>query len=106
VSVVVVATITPRPDAVDAVRAALLDAVPAVHAEPGCELYALHEADGVFVMVERWESPEALRAHGKAEALTTLGAALADKLAAPPEVRRLTAVPAGDPAKGEVRPGA
>ncbi|WP_346621651.1 putative quinol monooxygenase [Blastococcus montanus] len=101
-SVVVVATITPKAEAVDAVREAILAAVPAVHAEPGCELYALHEGDGVFVMVERWESPEALRAHGKAEALTTLGAALADKLAAPLEVRRLTAVPAGDADKGAI----
>jgi len=100
VSVVVVATITPRPDAVDAVREALLAAVPEVHAEPGCELYALHEADGVFVMVERWESPDAMRVHGKAEALTTLGAELAGKLAAAPDVRRLTAIPAGDPGKG------
>ena len=101
-SVVVVATITPRPEAVDAVREAILAAVPKVHAEPGCELYALHEGDGLFVMVERWESPDALRVHGKAEALTTLGAALADKLAAPLDVRRLTAVPAGDPDKGAI----
>lgn len=99
-SVVVVATLTPKPEAVDAVREAILAAVPQVHAEPGCELYALHEGDGVFVMVERWESPEALRAHGKAEALTILGAALADKLAAPPDVRRLAPVPAGEQGKG------
>ncbi|MCA0144621.1 putative quinol monooxygenase [Blastococcus sp. LR1] len=101
-SVVVVATITPRPDAVDAVREAVLAAVPQVHAEPGCEKYALHEADGVFVMVERWESREALKAHGKAEALTNLGAAIGDKLAAPLDVRYLTAVPAGDPEKGAI----
>ena len=99
-SVVVVATITPKADQVDAVRDAILAAVPKVHAEPGCELYALHEGDGVFVMVERWESPEALKVHGRAETLTTLGGALADKLAAPPDVRRLAPVPAGDADKG------
>jgi quinol monooxygenase YgiN len=102
VSVVVVATVTPKADQVDAVREALLAAVPAVHAEPGCERYALHEGDGQFVMVERWESADALRIHGKAEALTTLGAQLADKLAAPLDVRRLTAVPAGEPEKGAI----
>jgi quinol monooxygenase YgiN len=48
-------------------------------------------------MVERWESADALRVHGKAEALTTLGGQLAGKLAAAPDVRRLTPVPAGDP---------
>jgi quinol monooxygenase YgiN len=100
VSVVVVATITPKTDQVDAVREALLAAVPKVHAEPGCELYAVHEADGQFVMVERWESPEALKVHGKAAALTTLGGELAGKLTAAPDVRRLAPVPAGDPDKG------
>ena len=101
-SVVVVATISPKPDHVDAVREALLAAVPLVHAEPGCELYALHEDGGRFVMVERWESPEALKVHGKAEALTTLGGHLAGKLQAAPDVLRLTAVPAGEPGKGAV----
>jgi quinol monooxygenase YgiN len=100
VSVVVVATITPKPDQVDAVREALLAAVPKVHAEPGCELYAVHEGRGHFVMVERWESHDALKVHGTAEALTTLGGQLADKLDGPLDVRRLTAVPAGDPDKG------
>ena len=99
-SVVVVATITPKADQVDAVRDALLAAVPKVHAEPGCELYALHEGDGQFVMVERWESPEALKVHGRAEALTTLGGQLAGKLAAPVEMRRVAPLPAGDAAKG------
>jgi quinol monooxygenase YgiN len=102
VSVVVVATITPKPDQVDAVREAILAAVPKVHAEPGCELYAVHEGKGTFVMVERWESPEALKAHGSAEALTTLGGQLADKLEGPLDVRRLTPVPAGDAGKGAV----
>jgi quinol monooxygenase YgiN len=100
VSVVVVATITPKSDEVDAVRDALLTAVPKVHAEPGCELYAVHEGNGQFVLVERWETPEALKVHGRAEALTTLGGQLADKLAAPLDVRRLAPVPAGEAAKG------
>jgi quinol monooxygenase YgiN len=102
VSVVVVATITPKPDEVEAVREAILAAVPKVHAEPGCELYAVHEGPGHFVMVERWESTEALKAHGTAEALTILGGQLAGRLDGPPVVRRLTAVPAGDPGKGAV----
>jgi quinol monooxygenase YgiN len=102
VSVVVVATLTPKPDEVDAVRAAILEAVPKVHAEPGCELYAVHESEDGFVMVERWESPDALRVHGRAEALTTLGQRLAGRLTGAPELLRLTPVPAGDAAKGSV----
>jgi quinol monooxygenase YgiN len=101
VPVVVVATITPRPDARDAVREAIQRSIPRVHAEPGCELYALHEADdGSFVMIERWESPEALRTHGTGEALRALGGELAGKVSGPPQVRRLSPVPAGDAGKG------
>ena len=100
-SVVVVATITPLPGEEDVVRAAILESIPKVHAEPGCELYALHEADdGSFVMIEHWESPEALAVHGKADALRALGAELAGKVAGPPQVRRLTPVPGGDSGKG------
>jgi quinol monooxygenase YgiN len=102
VSVVVVAVITPLPEHVDAVREAILAAVPQVHEEPGCELYALHEADGEFVMVERWASADALRVHGKAEALTALGGRLAGKVAGAPVVKRLAPVPAGDAEKGAV----
>lgn len=99
-SVVVVATLTPKPEHVDAVREAILAAVPKVHAEPGCELYALHEGAGAFVLVERWESVETLDVHGRGEALAELGAALKGKVAGPSDVVRLTAIPAGDPRKG------
>jgi len=102
VSVVVVATITPKPGEEDAVREAILAAGPKVHSEPGCELYAAHEADGTFVMVEKWESPEALATHGSADALRELGAALKGRVAAPPDVKRLTPLPAGDAGKGAV----
>jgi quinol monooxygenase YgiN len=101
-SVVVVATLTPKPGQQDAVREALLAAVPEVHAEPGCELYALHEEDGNFVFVERWESPEALATHSRGEALARLGAALTGLTAGPSQVRRLTPLHAGDATKGAV----
>ncbi len=99
-SVVVVATISPKPEHVDEVRQAVLETVPKVHEEPGCERYALHEGRGQLVMVEQWESPEALATHGKAEALTELSQRLEGKLTERPAVTVLTAVPAGDPAKG------
>jgi quinol monooxygenase YgiN len=101
-SVVVVATITPRAGEQDAVREALLAAVPRVHAEPGCERYALHEQDGRFVIVERWESAEALAAHSRGVALAELGAALQGLTEGPSDVRRLTPLPTGDPGKGAV----
>jgi quinol monooxygenase YgiN len=100
VSVVVVATITPSAGEEEAVREAILTAIPKVHAEPGCELYALHEGKGNFVMIERWESPDALKVHSGAEALAELGAALAGKTEGALDVVRLAPVPAGDAGKG------
>ena len=52
--VVVVATMTAKSDSVDKVRQACEQAVEAVHDEPGCQLYSVHEADGTFVFVEQW----------------------------------------------------
>ncbi len=100
-SVVVVATITPQPEHAQAVREAVLAAVPQVHAEEGCERYALHEArDGSLVMIEQWAGPEALAAHGKGEPFTALSRQLEGKLAGTPELQVLSPVPTGDDAKG------
>jgi quinol monooxygenase YgiN len=102
VSVVVVATITPRPEHRDEVIAAFTATIPRVHAEDGCELYALHAAADRLIMVEKWASRDALAAHSKGAALAALNPALAGKVAGPPEVIVLDAVPAGDPAKGQL----
>ena len=100
-SVVVAATITPQSEHADADREAVLAAVPQVHAEEGCERYALHEArDGSLVMIEQWASPEALAAHGKGEPFTELSRQLEGKLAGAPELQVLSPLPAGDDAKG------
>jgi quinol monooxygenase YgiN len=101
-SVVVVATILPLPEHRDEVIAAIRSAVEQVHAESGCELYALHEAPDRLVMVEKWESADALAVHGKGAALAGLGRALAGKVAGASEVIRLQPLPAGDAAKGQL----
>ena len=59
-SVVVVATITPLPGHADEVIAAFAETIPLVHAEDGCELYALHRAEDRLIMIEKWASREAL----------------------------------------------
>jgi len=101
-SVVVVATIVPRPEHRDEVIATITETVARVHEEDGCELYALHQADDRLVMVEKWASADALRAHSQGAALATQGPRLAGKLTGPAEVIVLQAVPAGDPAKGQL----
>jgi quinol monooxygenase YgiN len=102
VSVVVVATITPRPEHRDEVIATITETVARVHQEDGCELYALHQADDRLVMVEKWASPDALRAHSQGAALAAQAPILKGKLAGPAEVVVLQAVPAGDPGKGQL----
>jgi quinol monooxygenase YgiN len=79
-------------------------AVEAVHQEPGCELYSLHEADGTFVFVEQWADADALKMHSTAPAVTTLHATVDDHLDGAPDVKTLQPVVVGDPAKGQLRP--
>ncbi len=71
-SVVVVATIVPKPEHRDEVIAAFRDTIEQVHDEDGCELYALHEAPDRLIMVEKWSSQEALGVHSKSANLAAL----------------------------------
>ena len=99
--VIVVATIKPLPEHRDEVRAALEAAIPQVHGEEGCEVYALNQKDDRFVMIERWASLAALQTHSTDSAgLQQLNAELKGKLEAPLDVVVLEPVPAGEPAKG------
>ncbi|MDL9937582.1 putative quinol monooxygenase [Gordonia sp. ABSL1-1] len=104
-AIIVVATISPKPGEEAAVRDAVLAAIPQVHDEPGCGKYALHEATGDstdLVMIERWESMEALATHGGAPALTELGAKIGGLLAGPLDVKTFTAVAAGTTDQGTI----
>ncbi|MGV0770140.1 putative quinol monooxygenase [Mycobacterium syngnathidarum] len=101
--VVVVATMKAKPESVDAVREACTNAVAAVHDEPGCQLYSLHEADGTFVFVEQWADADALKAHSTAPAIGTLFGSIGELLNGAPDIKMLQPVVAGDPAKGQLR---
>lgn len=98
-SIVVVATITPKPEHTDEVAAAFAEIIPQVHAEDGCELYALHRAGDQLIMIERWASPEALDQHSKGAALNP---ALRGKVTGPAQIVVSHPLPAGDPAKGQL----
>jgi quinol monooxygenase YgiN len=99
---VIVAIITPKPGEFDAVEEVLTRLIPDVHAEDGCELYALHKGKDRFVFVEKWRDSAALGAHGTGANIKALNAGLKGRLAGPPDVQVLEAVPVGDPAKGAV----
>ena len=101
--VVIVATMTAKPESVDTVRAACTTAIEAVHQEPGCELYSLHEANGTFVFVEQWADEDAVKAHSTAPAIGTLFGTIGEHLDGAPDIKMLQPVVAGDPAKGQLR---
>lgn len=100
--VVVVATFAVKPESADTVRAVCSRTIEAVHSEPGCELYALHEADGTFVFVEQWADADALKTHSTAPAVTAMFTEIGAYLDGAPDIKILTPVPAGDPAKGQL----
>jgi quinol monooxygenase YgiN len=100
--VVVVATLTAKPESVDTVREILVRTVPEVHGEPGCELYSLQETNGTFVFVEQWADADALKTHSTAPAVTGMFTAISGYLAGAPDIKMLQPLPAGDPAKGRL----
>ena len=102
--VVVVATMTVKPESVDTVRDILARTVEEVHSEPGCQLYSLHQTGETFVFVEQWADEEALKTHSSAPAMGGMVRAVGEHLAGAPDIKMLQPVPAGDPAKGRLRP--
>jgi quinol monooxygenase YgiN len=101
--VVVVATLTVKPESVDAVRDILTTAVEEVHSEPGCQLYSLHQTGETFVFVEQWADPEALKTHSTAPAISKMFTAAGEHLAGAPDIKMLQPIPAGDSDKGQLR---
>lgn len=101
--VVVVATLTVKPESVDTVRDILTKSVEEVHAEPGCQLYSLHQSGETFVFVEQWADEEALKTHSTAPAVGKMFAAAGEHLAGAPDIKMLQPVPAGTPEQGILR---
>ena len=89
----VVAIITAKPGMREAVLKEFRANVPAVRAEKGCIEYGpAVDADGfgsfqtkfgpdTFVVIEKWESPDALKAHSQAPHMLAYGAKVKDMLA-------------------------
>lgn len=99
-SIVVIATITPRPEHRAAVFASIAESVPAIHAELGCEFYAVHDAGDSVVIIEQWSDRSTLAAHGTGEPVQKVHAALEGKLAKATTLVHATPLPAGSGEKG------
>lgn len=95
-TVIVTAVFHPAEGRKDDLAAAMRRGIEAVHAEAGCELYAIHDADdGTITMIEKWTSVDALDAHGSGSAVGVLGADIDGLLAGPTVVTRMTPIPVG-----------
>jgi len=100
-SVVVTAIFTPVEHKKSELAAALVASIPAVHAEQGCILYAIHDAeDGTITMLEKWASRADLAVHADGAPVAALNAAIADLIASPVVVTLMDAIPAGTPEQG------
>jgi quinol monooxygenase YgiN len=89
----VIAVITAKPGLREAVLAEFRANMPAVHAEQGCIEYApAVDAEGIggfqtpfgpdtFVVIEKWESAEALKAHAGAPHMAAYSARTRDMVA-------------------------
>ncbi len=86
----VVAIITAKPGMRDAILKEFRANMPAVHAENGCIEYGpaidtenspAKFGDDAFVVIEKWESPEALRAHAASPHMAAYGAKTRDMIA-------------------------
>ncbi len=61
--------------------------------EPGNKLYTLcKDEDGKYLVMELYDSEEALAAHGKSDHFKAAGAGFAGLMAGPPELQKLEVV--------------
>ena len=90
----VTAKLNVKPEMAAEFETVFLDLSDAVNAnEPGCLMYQLcKDEDGNYVVLEMYESEEALAAHGQSEHLKAAGAGFKGKMAGPPEIKRMQAV--------------
>ena len=101
--VVVTAVFTPKDGLFDQLRDALGRAIPEVHEEDGCLLYAIHaDPSGRIIMIEKWESAALLDSHAAGQPVERLNALIAGLIAQPVEVTRLQPLPAGTLKQGQL----
>ena len=90
-----IATLTARPDTIDATRDALAALVAPSRAEAGCQSYTLTQSTddpAVFRTVEQWDDAAAIEAHMGSAHVAEAFAAAGSLLAAEPDIRTFSVV--------------
>ncbi len=98
----VIAIAKAKPGKEKALEQELLAVIPITHEEKGCIVYSLQKSvqeQGVYAMVERWDSQADLDRHLAAPHIQRLFKNIADLVQAPPQLLVLETVPAGKPEK-------
>jgi len=90
----VTAKLNVKPEMAAEFEAVFLDLSDAVRAnEPGNLMYQLcKDDDGNYIVMEMYESEEALAAHGTSDHFKAAGAGFKGKMAGAPEITRMQAV--------------
>ena len=102
-AVVVTAVFTPETGKRDQLIEALKEAIPAVHEEEGCELYAIHDSpDGTIVMLEKWTTRALLDAHAAGEPVARLNSLIDGLTAQPVTVTVMDPIAAGTAQQGSL----
>ena len=87
-----VATLEPKPEFRDEIRALLIEQAAIVRGEPGCEYYDLYDqVNGNLVFVEAWSTRELWMIHNDAATVKTINAGVEGKLQKPVSVQELYA---------------
>lgn len=103
--VIVVVNLSLKPDRVDEALERMRRTAAASHGEEGCRLFAIHrdaEDPNRIVLVERWDSTEALENHHHEPHMLDLPQFIEESMTSPPQRQFLVSVPAGDAAKGSL----
>ena len=90
-----IATLTARPDTIDATRDALSALVEPSRAEAGCQDYTLTQSTddpAVFRTVEQWDDAAAVEAHMATPHVAAAFAAAGSLLGAEPDIRTFAVV--------------
>lgn len=85
----ITAKVTARPGQEEALKAAILDNIPRVRGEKGCERYDLvisRDNSAVFLFDEIWSDKNAFEAHGKAPHMQEHRKRTADMVTGPTEI--------------------
>jgi quinol monooxygenase YgiN len=101
--VVVVALLKVKPGSAEEAIEGFRPIIEGTHLEEGCSAYALHrdKADpDTLVLVEKWDSQEALDQHFTRPHMAGLGELATTMLAAPPQILFCDPLGIGDEAKG------